>query len=491
MATVELKADGSPVSVGGITVRSRGTGGRVEVLTPATGKREVRAVAAPTALEAPLAAAGFTLSREIRLEASPPPPTPRERAVRRAGRAEEVIEVDVPAPPPDQGQVVLLRDEAGGLHWQFAPPAPRAAVRALGTRTYRIPRSAWQPVVAARAEVRGRGLVQNALQVLAFPLIDPVFGPLGAKYVKNWEAKKRPYGLRWFEPANYRSQAHPGWQPGDWQLLSAGRALLYVHGTFSRADAAFGDLDPTDFSTLFDRYGQRVFAFNHPTLSEDPRQNVDWLMGALPDTAELDLDIVCHSRGGLVSRLIAEQFAQRAAAGRKLKVGKIVFVATPNAGTTLADIDHMQAFLDSFTNQLNALPPSRVVDVLEAVFTVVKNVAAGAARRLVGIQAQNPKGKFLAGLNIGPAPATQYFALASNFEPSGVGSLALVDRVVDQAFSGAGNDLVVPTEGVYDLGKTVAGFPIADRHVFTPAEAVSHVSFFGQATTSAKLLQWL
>ena len=47
-------------------------------------------------------------------------------------------------------------------------------------------------------------------------------------------------------------------------------------------------------------------AFDHFTLSEDPRQNIQWFFEQLPEDITLDLDVVTHSRGGLVARVLTE-----------------------------------------------------------------------------------------------------------------------------------------------------------------------------------------
>jgi len=90
-------------------------------------------------------------------------------------------------------------------------------------------------------------------------------------------------------------------------------------------------------------YEGRVVAFNHPTISEDPEQNARWFLqekvkqsGELP----LDLDIICHSRGGLVSRVLAGELG-RCPMRPNIQVRRIIFAGTPNHGTDLADREHL------------------------------------------------------------------------------------------------------------------------------------------------------
>lgn len=119
-----------------------------------------------------------------------------------------------------------------------------------------------------------------------------------------------------------------------------------VHGTLSRAHTAFVRLPQELVADLHRRYDGRVFAFDHYTLSEDPRQNVDWFIEQLPESIKLDLDIVCHSRGGLVSRVLTERQSELSLGSRTLNVNRLVFVATPNTGTVLTDAKHLGDLVD-------------------------------------------------------------------------------------------------------------------------------------------------
>jgi hypothetical protein len=180
--------------------------------------------------------------------------------------------------------------------------------------------------------------------------------------------------------------------------------LLFIHGTFSTAHGAFALIEPAAFKTLFDRYDGRVFAFNHFTLSHDPRRNVEWLAGQLPGGDSLELDIVCHSRGGLVARTIAEQPSVFGLDTSRFKVRRIVFVGVPNSGTLLAHPDHMMKMIDRFTTALNVFPGGAVTETLEAIITAVKVLAHGALKGLQGLASMQPDGEFLKKLNQG-APA--------------------------------------------------------------------------------------
>ncbi len=265
---------------------------------------------------------------------------------------------------------------------------------------------------------------------------------------------------------------------------------MHRHGTFSRGDVAFRSLAPATVAELCRRYDDRVFALNHFTLSHDPQRNLHWFLEQVPDGTRLELDVVCHSRGGLVARLLAERQSDLPLGRRQMNVRRVVFVAAPNAGTVLTDADHMTAFVDTYTNLLQFYPSSRTVDVVDCLITVLKQLAVDTLKGLEGLTSMNPHGACLAAVNQGVAGGTQYFALAANFEPSDPGfKLFVAKHLMGRIFEGP-NDLVVPTTGVYDANGS-GYFPIGQRHLFEGDDAVHHGNFFENATTQAKLLEWL
>ena len=416
--------------------------------------------------------------------------------VRSTAAGEAAIELQVAAPNQAQGQFVLSIDEAGVTTWNFARAGGGEldVTRGGEPRTYLIPRYV-APAPAAGTAPAQRGLFgalgRKLLKVLVFPLVEPVIGAVGEHYAHEWEKSKRPYRVRSFTPDDYAQPDGTPVDPGRWQELSRGRALLMIHGTFSRAHTAFAGLPAAVVGGLHQIYGGRVFAFDHFTISEDPRQNVEWLLGQIPADTKLNLDIVCHSRGGLVSRELSEKQDDFSLGSRRLQVGKVVFVAAPNAGTVLADGRYMGDFIDSHTNLLNFFPASGVTEVLEAIVTVAKMLSVGALEGLPGLQAMNPTGAFLADFNRGERGTDRYFALASNYDPKDPGLKAwAVNRLLDRIFQNAGNDLVVPTLGVYDQNGG-GYFPIDDRLVFGPERGIWHGGFFSEPDAQQSILRWL
>ena len=423
----------------------------------------------------------------------------------RSARGAPAIEVEIQDPGPGRGQMVMTTDEQGVVCWHFAPPAEaapagaRGAAPVGGVRRYTIPRPA--PAASPLGKPGARGLIgvvgRRLLKELVFPLIDPVIGAVTESFANRWEGRNRPYGVRTFtpddytKPVDYASSSAQQLDGEGWKRLSGGRALLLVHGTFSRSHSAFGAM-PRDFvEALHKLYDGRVFAFDHFTLSQDPKQNVNWLLDRLPGDVALDLDIVCHSRGGLVSRVLCEKQGELSVGSRSLRVGRIIFVGAPNAGTILADGSHVGDLIDTYTNLANFIPEIGVSDVITGVITVAKQIAVGAVAGLKGLQSMRPEGDFGKWLNAGDRTGdTRYFALSSDFTPTEPGLLNFAkNRLMDLIFKGP-NDLVVPTDGVF--AENGSGFfPIEQRHVFGGSDGIAHTAFFGSRPARDRIMEWL
>jgi len=504
MAT--LTGSTQPIPLGeGYALRAPGIRGAADLQRPSTPADRARSRAprdGTTALDEALQATNVAEVREIEVAATPSGPAAATRGARGEERA-ETIELQVPDLGPETGQLVLAADESGVMTWHLpvgGGSGPAGPTRGGGAvKRFVIP--APLPAAPASGETGKRGLIgitgRQLLKVLVYPLVDPAIGAVSEKFAERWEERSRPYSIRTFAPDNFTTPGAGAVGPSDWTRLRGGRALLFIHGTFSTAHGAFSQIEPGAFKALFDRYEGRVFAFNHFTLSHDPRRNVEWLVAQLPAGTPLDLDVICHSRGGLVARTIAEQPSVFGLDTSTLQVRRIVFVGVPNNGTMLAHPDHMVKMIDRLTTALNLFPTGAVTEILEAIITAVKVIGHGALKGLQGLASMQPEGEFLKKLNQGTPAGTGYYAIAADYEPTAPGLRALVagslaDGVLDRVFEGTGNDLVVPEPGVYSANGSGA-FPIPDERLFRVKNdaGVIHTTFFGHAPAWRKVAEWL
>ena len=413
--------------------------GSVVVTTPAANgtltERDAAGDFSEAAFDAALEAAGLELHKVLDMEASDLP------AARGLAAAPNTVHIDVD-PPPGMAAVVLVEDETGALRWQMPEAAPVAtrglAATGAGVHRFSIPMTAPAPHSGARSFGT---FIKKVLKVFVYPVTDVIVGAIAKSIVRAWESDQRPYQLRTYTTQNYRIERSkvPALGHADWVHLNGGRALLFLHGTFSSSDA-FRDLPQATLGALESAYQGRLFAFNHPTLGDDPTANVAKLVELIPKEVRLDVDVVSHSRGGLVARELTTNGAGR------LNVGKLVMVGVPNRGTLLANADNITSFIDRYTT-ITKLVPGTVGAVLDAIVFAVKVLAHGLISQLAGLKSMDPSGAFLKRLAEREGLSSpDYYAILSDYEPKPGTSLFNIARVADAAadavFGQAGNDLV-------------------------------------------------
>jgi len=235
---------------------------------------------------------------------------------------------------------VSLHDDDGVLRWVYEPP-PSQGLRGR----------------ERRAGLFGFG---DALSSFSFQDIGP---------------NQVTQGLALLDAQLTPQQGLRQWKNGQLQPAPApkmsGRTLLLVHGTFSKSEMWFDQLgDPANPAgqALLQQwqatYGDNILAFDHPTLSVAPWLNALDLHQALAGVSGT-LDVVCHSRGGLVV-----SWLMRLA---PVRVRQALFVGSPLGGTSLASPYRLRAALDMLANVANAL------SLAGSAASTVFPLAAGAA----------------------------------------------------------------------------------------------------------------
>lgn len=502
-AMPELDPTGRVVDLGTVRLRTPGLAGEVTVYDPTLFGAHAGDESSPALREALWRA---DVTEALTLEIVDHEETTEPMGSRVAGADDDLV-LEVDAPGEGLGQVVLYEAEDGSVSWHVPVDRPTtlaaagpvdgaldgaAAPLQPATYTYRIPRA----VVPAPDEPESFGVLgrigTKVLKVLVFPVVDEAASYIGDKLARRFEAKHRRHRLRDFSPEGYAAPTDDDLDADALRRLAEGPALLFLHGTTSTAHAAFGRVPRAVVAELHRRYDGRVFAFDHPSVSADPRENVAWLADELRPLGDrsLDVDVVAHSRGGLVGRLLAEQ---PALVDGRLTVGRLVLVATPNEGTVLASPDRIGDLLNRLTTLLQVSPGPDAADGLDAVLAVVKQVALGAFSGLDGVMAMNPTGAFLTRvLNQPSQTQARYAAVASDFEPPDGSPLLRIakDAGADIAFADAANDLVVPTEGSWSAAGATP-FPVEDRVVFGTGDGVDHSGFWRRPRFTEQLLEWL
>lgn len=269
-----------------------------------------------------------------------------------------------------------------------------------------------------------------------------------------------------------------------------GKILLIIHGTFSNTDNNLTAFNDTPFGRGFlnqakSNYDQ-IIAFSHPTVGVSPFTNAVEL-GSFFRTSKADVDVICHSRGGLVSRWWNEIIESHS--DRKVR---IVFLGATLGGTSLASPYKLKAALDWLVNVSRGVTTglqvgSAIFPVASGFFAAVMGInriftsIVGTAAKtplldagialVPGLNGQSRQGKNseLIGLrnSFDRLSKTEqskllksYYFIGSNFEPNhqepwwkfwkNFSKQAIFDFGADKIFQKS-NDLVVETESMNEL----------------------------------------
>ncbi len=396
---------------------------------------------------------------------------------------------------PDDIYIVMTRYASGAIRFHMPnEPARRGARR--GAR--KISRFSIPVPAAPLAEPGGRrGFISAAIKAVVLKVAGKIADFALAKLALLWEtATWKLKGRRegWLSVTADGLAGQQLLPPADLSSVSAtGRNLLFIHGTFSNTGAAFAGLagtrgshGKTFFEALQDLYGNRIYGFDHFTLSRTPEENVRLLLEGLPDRATT-FDVITHSRGGLVLRHLVERRERFGALADRFAVGRAVLVASPNGGTPLASPDHVTQYTNWLSNMLEVFPDNPFTTGVEFVSEALSWIARRLVGSLPGLASMDNNGEIIQALQAAPNPPAQaYSSLVANFEPD----TALLQRIIDAGadlFFPTANDLVVPTEGGWRVdpgGSSAAAIP-GDRigcfgvgGNLSQQRPVNHVNFF-------------
>lgn len=477
-----------PVALGpGVSLEAPGLVGTAELQPGVLGGVSRAESNSTEALVAALDRSGFLQQHAVEVRASESPFTMDQL---RAPGGEPGMTLRVPDLGPEQPQVLMMVDEAGVVTWHL----PTTEHEAPGVAAFTVDRTVAQQDVEGTSGERGlaAAIGTKLLSVLVVPLLTTLVGKAAPVVARHVEDKNHPYAVRRLTPTGLRTA---GADPvADWSTLADGPVLLFLHGTASSSHGAFAGLPDDTFGALHSRYEGRVLAFDHHTLSDDLGANVARLKALLPPGRRWPVDIVSHSRGGLVARALAHEMADPTA---PFDVRRVVYVATPNGGTALADPGRLKEFLDRTTTMLNLIPDGPwtvVTDTMSGLLSVVQVLAVGAVGGLPGLATMNPAGEAVQTLPFLDGDGREQYAVDVDFEPSGrlLQLVRGVNGVVDRVFGSEPNDIVVPSRGVAAVSSRPE-FTIPPERILSLGRTHSawHCSLFSQPQVSESLLTWL
>ena len=306
------------------------------------------------------------------------------------------------------------------------------------------------------------------------------------------------------------------------ELTGAQPLMLFIHGTASSTQGSFGTLWARDNAeglaareSLADKYKDRVYAYDHWSLTQSPIDNALALAEKLPKEAELHL--VTHSRGGLVGELLclgrrdrahdpltpetldklfAKDRTQAELLGleprepkeyeeqrkllakliqvldeKRFKIERFVRVACPARGTTLAS-----GRLDRWLSVFQYLGGEGLTDdLIDFLLGVLKKRTD--PRSLPGLEAMMPGSALVRLLNhVQLRVEADLSVIAGDVE--GESMWGKLKWLVTDWFYKSDHDLVVNTGSMYGGAKRKAGA----RFAFDQGPDVNHFHYFAKSS---------
>ncbi len=301
--------------------------------------------------------------------------------------------------------------------------------------------------------------------------------------------------------------------------------LVLIHGTASSTKGSFGEAIGTDFMNFINEtYGNRILAFQHRTLTENPLQNVKQLVSNLPKNCVLHL--ITTSRGGLVGEILSRFCNSSSLNGfnptemailkkeypnsyyseiektiieinailinKKIKIEKFIRIACPAGGTTLAS-----KRLDFFLNITLNLIGVATGMAANPIYMAFRNLTAAAIDSknkpeiLPGLEVQNPGSPFIKALNC-PIDLenpdgrivinNSLVVIAGNSKPAL--KLNAIWIIASKLFFLRKNDLVVDTDTM-TLGTRRSG---KVQRFFYEDNQLNHFKYFENSITNRAIL---
>lgn len=326
---------------------------------------------------------------------------------------------------------------------------------------------------------------------------------------KRYDAKVQPNPGLFSIDKNFRKSSST-------DIESSKPHLLLLHGTLSTVEDAFtGFEDTKSWDEISARYSGRMLAFEHYTLSESPLQNVINFLNACP--SNVILDIISHSRGGLIADILAKCDASHSeiqtigftenelsilenadpasyklmlkinelAEEKHLTIRKVIRVAAPSSGTTILSerVDHF------FNLVLNAV--SLAFGIRNPLYEVVKSFLLEIISQkddplvLPGLNSMVPDSPFQKMLNAADTSvSSELYTVSGDAEIGGLNFGSLKVILANLFYRGA-NDLVVDTH------RMIHGIPRDNGYYsfLSQDKNTNHFNYFKNPNTGEAIAQ--
>ncbi len=369
-------------------------------------------------------------------------------------------------------KAVVIAEFEDNIKWFYDKPSFTAKVKQQQPAGRSAATGLEIPVVW-QDDTTSRGVVSGMLKLLGISVVKKTIGKSVAKSIAA-RIEEKNSNILFQCDRDFNLVPFSGVVSKD----TIPKYLLFLHGTGSSTAGSFYGLKKEQngkvYDALFKKYNGNVIAYEHRTFTQNPVRNVIDLLKQLPDN--ISLDLVSHSRGGLVGEVLARigKVEEKKAFSRKetellalneeaaglladinelhallskknIRVDRFVRVACPAAGTTLVS-ERMDTILNVLFNILSNIPSEIVSGIAEGLKALVMAVVdeKNDPKTLPGIECMKPDSDFIKVLNFKDTRIdSELFVIAGDAQ--GEGFVNRMKMFLVDAFYREDNDLVVNT----------------------------------------------
>jgi len=334
-------------------------------------------------------------------------------------------------------------------------------------------------------------------------LIKKIVGKVFKLFVRNKEGKfgkevHRSYQLRQLDMSKSDIKGRLGKAfditkrklPKLDNLGDNGKSLLLIHGMFATTDSSFGKLfkgNDKIIDKIKEKYGSRVFAFEHPSVVESIDDNFQNLITLEKLLKNQKVDVVATSRGTHLARRM-RLGADLSKTNKPLfDIDKAMYIGGTTFGTDIAREDRTLLLLKRITGMLamsSKLLGPQIASVVKLLEKVV-NKAGEAIITLPGISDQIPGSEALT--QIANAYGKKFtfnspndLWVGANWQPTKNAKriARLIDRVADtQIFGTSPSDGVAPLLGA--IGQENSNpLPRSNNRIILNPTDIYHFTYF-------------
>ncbi|WP_422081471.1 CHAT domain-containing protein [Ulvibacterium sp.] len=361
------------------------------------------------------------------------------------------------------------------------------------------------PLYLKGYESTSRGIIKNVLKKLK--LIKPneaVAGITALALAKKIESRLEP------GPGLYHCQNPNKLGKRANNILIDRPILILLHGTSSSTSGSFGGFfegnNPSSaWKDILEIYDDRIFAFEHSTLTKSPLLNAIELLEELPKDAVVHF--ISHSRGGLIGEILSRNLINREEAfseveinvfeklkrkqevrylnrinallrEKNIRVDKFVRVACPASGTILAS-QRLDIYLTVILNLIGLIPALKANPIYSFVkaFLMAFVKKKEDIRVFPGLEAMIPDSPLIRVLNNPDKKIdSELYILAGDVKAHGI--LRSLQVLVADGFFRTQHDFVVNTISMFGSARRDKTY-----YSFYSNKEISHFRYFSHTTS--------